>query len=422
MSVEIKAPQFPESVADGTVATWHKKVGEPVARDELLVDIETDKIVLEVVAPSDGRLEKIFKNEGEVIDGGAVLALFAAGEVELSTQNNKAQSENKTAEKVVSEKAEDDSALLSPAVRKILSEHKLDAKEIPGSGKGGRILKEDIQAFLANKDEKRDDVVAKTSSSAPEENKTAKRNLVPPPGGIMLPDEDRVEKRVPMTRLRARIAERLVQVQQEAAMLTTFNEVNMKPIMEMRKNYKDAFSDMHGVKLGFMSFFVLAASEALKRFPVMNASIDGNDVVYHSYYDIGVAVSTDRGLVVPILKDADKKGFAEIESQIIEYGKKAQDGKLALEDMTGGTFTISNGGTFGSLLSTPILNPPQTGILGMHSIQDRPMAVNGEVKILPMMYLALTYDHRLIDGKTAVQFLITIKSIIEDPARLLLEI
>lgn len=420
MSVEIKAPQFPESVADGTVATWHKKVGEPVARDELLVDIETDKIVLEVVAPSDGRLEKIFKKEGEVIDGGAVLALFTAGEVDLAAGTKTAAVSEKTSGVPAAEKAEGDASLLSPAVRKMVSEHNLDSKQISGSGKGGRILKEDIQAFLKSKDQKSEENVK--TAVVVDETKTPKRIVTPPPGGIVLPDEDRVEKRVPMTRLRARIAERLVQVQQEAAMLTTFNEVNMKPIMEMRKNYKDAFNEMHGVKLGFMSFFVLAATEALKRFPVMNASIDGNDVVYHSYYDIGVAVSTDRGLVVPILKDADKKGFAEIESQIIEYGKKAQDGKLALEDMAGGTFTISNGGTFGSLLSTPILNPPQTGILGMHSIQDRPMAVNGEVVIIPMMYLALTYDHRLIDGKTAVQFLITIKSIIEDPARLLLEI
>ncbi len=414
MSVEIKAPQFPESVADGTVATWHKAVGEPVARDELLVDIETDKIVLEVVAPADGKLEKILKNEGDVIEGEALLGLFSVGEVSLDQASPAKEAE--TAKSDVSENEEDLSDALSPAVRKMIAENNLDSKQIKGTGKGGRILKEDVVAFLsstpasAKKDEEKQSATSKTvanDSSA---------------GGIILPDEDRIEKRVPMTRLRARIAERLVEAQQEAAMLTTFNEVNMQPIMEMRKNYKDQFEKMHGVKLGFMSFFVRAATEALKRFPAVNASIDGNDIVYHSYFDIGVAVSTERGLVVPVLKDADKKGFGEIESQIIEYGKKAQDGKLSLEELTGGTFTISNGGTFGSLLSTPILNPPQTGILGMHSIQERPMAVDGEVKILPMMYLALTYDHRLIDGKTAVQFLIAIKSFIEDPARLLLEI
>lgn len=410
MSEEIKAPQFPESVADGTVATWHKAVGEAVKRDELLVDIETDKIVLEVVAPSDGTLEKIFKAEGEVIDGGAVLALFKAGEV--SVKETAASAVVETKSKNETQEADN---VLSPAVRKMIVENQLDPSKISGSGKGGRLLKEDVTAFMQTKD------TASSESTAPEEN-SRKRSDSPAPGGIVLPNEDRVEKRVPMTRLRARIAERLVQAQHDAAMLTTFNEVNMKPIMDMRKNYKDDFQKIHGVKLGFMSFFVSAVTEALKRFPAMNASIDGNDIVYHSYFDIGVAVSTDRGLVVPILKDADKKGLGEIESQIIEFGKKAQDGKLTLEDMTGGTFTISNGGTFGSLLSTPILNPPQTGILGMHAIQERPMAVNGEIKILPMMYLAVTYDHRLIDGKTAVQFLIAIKSFIEDPARLLLEI
>lgn len=410
MSEEIKAPQFPESVADGTVATWHKAVGEAIKRDELLVDIETDKIVLEVVAPSDGTLEKIFKAEGEVIDGGAVLALFKAGEV--SVKETAASAVVETKNKNETQEADN---VLSPAVRKMIVENQLDPSKISGSGKGGRLLKEDVTAFMQTKD------TASSESIAPEEN-SCKRSDSPAPGGIVLPNEDRVEKRVPMTRLRARIAERLVQAQQDAAMLTTFNEVNMKPIMDMRKNYKDDFQKIHGVKLGFMSFFVSAVTEALKRFPAMNASIDGNDIVYHSYFDIGVAVSTDRGLVVPILKDADKKGLGEIESQIIEFGKKAQDGKLTLEDMTGGTFTISNGGTFGSLLSTPILNPPQTGILGMHAIQERPMAVNGEIKILPMMYLAVTYDHRLIDGKTAVQFLIAIKSFIEDPARLLLEI
>ena len=420
MSDEIKAPQFPESVADGTVATWHKKVGEPVARDELLVDIETDKIVLEVVAPSDGVLEKIFKDEGEVIEGEAVLAIFKAGELSASAETS--LKENDTSEsKGEDEKSEGDAAL-SPAVRKLIRENELNPEDISGSGKGGRLLKEDVLAFIKDKDRCSTSGDASQSAESSEHQARRKSDEAPAPGGIVLPDEDRVEKRVPMTRLRARIAERLVQAQQEAAMLTTFNEVNMKPIMDMRKNYKEQFQEIHGVKLGFMSFFVRAATEALKRYPAMNASIDGSDVVYHSYFDIGVAVSTDRGLVVPVLKDADKKGLGEIESQIIDYGKKAQDGKLSLDDMTGGTFTISNGGTFGSLLSTPIVNPPQTGILGMHTIQERPMAVNGEVVILPMMYLAITYDHRLIDGKTAVQFLIAMKSFIEDPARLLLEI
>lgn len=414
MSEEIKAPQFPESVADGTVATWHKAVGEPVKRDELLVDIETDKIVLEVVAPSDGSLEKIFKAEGDIIDGGAVLALFKAGEVGVKEVASSSTPEPKA--KFEASENTDNENVLSPAVRKMIVENDLDPTKISGSGKSGRLLKEDVVAFLQTKES-----VANAKPQITEES-TRKKSESPAPGGIILPDEDRVEKRVPMTRLRARIAERLVQAQHDAAMLTTFNEVNMKPIMDMRKNYKDDFLKIHGVKLGFMSFFVSAVTEALKRFPAMNASIDGSDVVYHSYFDIGVAVSTERGLVVPVLKDADKKGLGEIESQIIEFGRKAQDGKLTIEDMTGGTFTISNGGTFGSLLSTPLLNPPQTGILGMHSIQERPMAVNGEVKILPMMYLAVTYDHRLIDGKTAVQFLIAIKSFIEDPARLLLEI
>lgn len=427
MSIDIKAPQFPESVADGTVATWHKKVGESVARDDLLVDIETDKIVLEVVAPADGKLEKIIKEEGEVIEGEALLATFVAGDVDLHDTKNGEKQESKQ-EKSSEQKPEtgtsenktgSGSEILSPAVRKLISENKLDASKISGSGKGGRILKEDVQAYLNSTS----DVPRNADEASGESQQQGTKNKQSPaPAGVMLPDEDRIEKRVPMTRLRARIAERLVQAQQDAAMLTTFNEVNMKPIMDMRKNYKEQFQEMHGVKLGFMSFFVRAATEALKRFPAVNASIDGSDVVYHSYFDIGVAVSTDRGLVVPVLKDADKKGFGEIESQIIEYGTKAQDGKLSLEELTGGTFTISNGGTFGSLLSTPIINPPQTGILGMHTIQERPMAINGEVKILPMMYLALTYDHRLIDGKTAVQFLIAIKSFIEDPARLLLEI
>ena len=407
MAIEIKAPQFPESVADGTIATWHKKVGDSVARDELLVDIETDKVVLEIVAPRDGVLTEILQDEGAVIESTQLIALFEEGVASAKTADN--------AESAPSS-AENTEEVLSPAVRKLLLEHSIESSLIQGSGKGGRILKEDVLEYIKPKQ------APKVTEVKVDKDTPSPIASTLPPGGIALPDEERIERRVPMTRLRARIAERLVSSQNEAAMLTTFNEVNMKPIMTMRKHYKDQFLDIHGVKLGFMSFFVRAVVEALKKFPAVNASLDGNDVVYHNYYDIGVAVSTDRGLVVPVLRDADKTGMAETESRIVEYGKKARDGKLGIEEMMGGTFTISNGGTFGSLFSTPILNQPQTAILGMHKIQDRPMAVEGEVVILPMMYLALSYDHRLIDGKEAVSFLVMIKEFIEDPARLLLEI
>lgn len=425
MSIEIKTPQFPESVADGVVATWHKHPGERVERDELLVDIETDKVVLEVVAPSDGTIQEILKNEGDVVLSEETLANFQAGAGEsVEIQAAPAPSQEvaeapKASDSNASKTEQTIEQVLSPAVRKLIAEHGIAPSQINGSGKGGRILKEDVLAFISPQDPQQAAAVAKQAEVAaqPEPAQTKV-----PPGGVALPDEDRIEKRVPMTRLRARVAERLVQAQQTAAMLTTFNEVNMKPVMDMRKNYQDQFEQAHGVRLGFMSFFVRAVVESLKRFPAVNASIDDHDVVYHNYYDIGVAVSSDRGLVVPILKDSDKKGLGEIEAQISELGKKARNGKLTLEDMTGGTFTISNGGVFGSLLSTPILNPPQTGILGMHKIQERAMVVNGEVVVLPMMYLALTYDHRLIDGKEAVSFLSMVKNFIEDPARLLLEI
>lgn len=420
MSIEIKTPQFPESVADGVVATWHKHPGERVERDELLVDIETDKVVLEVVAPSDGMIKEILKNEGDVVLSEETLASFQAGAGTSVEPQAEPGQEAAQAPKVSESKTEQTAEqTLSPAVRKLIAEHGITPAQINGSGKGGRILKEDVLAFISPQDPQQAAAAVKQAEAAaqPEPAQTKV-----PPGGVALPDEDRIEKRVPMTRLRARVAERLVQAQQTAAMLTTFNEVNMKPIMDMRKNYQQQFEQAHGVKLGFMSFFVRAVVESLKRFPAVNASIDDYDVVYHNYYDIGVAVSSDRGLVVPILKDCDKKGLGEIEAQISELGKKARDGKLTLNEMTGGTFTISNGGVFGSLLSTPILNPPQTGILGMHKIQERAMVVNGEVVVLPMMYLALTYDHRLIDGKEAVSFLSMVKSFIEDPARLLLEI
>lgn len=405
MSIEIKAPQFPESVADGTIATWYKKEGEAVKRDELLADVETDKVVLEIVAPEAGVLSSIVKQEGDTVESQEVIAVLEAGAV-AAQEEPKEEAAEPAAETPAEPEASDDS-VAAPAARKLISEHGLSASEITGTGKGGRITKEDVQAVVAARSQQRSETPA-APQAQPE-------NTQPLMGA-------REERRVPMTRLRKRIAERLVAAQHEAAMLTTFNEVNMKPIMEMRKSYQEDFEKTHGVRLGFMSFFVRACVEALKRFPEVNASIDGDDIVYHGYYDVGVAVSSDRGLVVPVLRDCDQKGLAEIESDIIEYGTKARDGKLSIDDMTGGTFTISNGGVFGSLLSTPILNPPQTAILGMHKIQERPMAVNGKVEILPMMYLALSYDHRLIDGREAVQFLVAVKNFIEDPARLLLDI
>ncbi|PCI48102.1 MAG: dihydrolipoyllysine-residue succinyltransferase [Moraxellaceae bacterium] len=419
MSIEINAPQFPESVADGTIATWHKQPGEPVMRDELLVDIETDKVVIEVVAPADGQIKELLKGEGESVLSAELLAIFEEGVSSSAPAVKKAPAASSAQAEAAESPAGSASASLSPAVRKLVAEHGIDASSIIGSGKDGRILKEDVMNFITPND----------PSAAVEEVKKIEKVAAPtpaltaiPPGGVPLANEDRIERRVPMTRLRARVAERLVQAQQTSASLTTFNEVNMKPIMEMRKNYKEQFEKVHGVRMGFMAFFVRAVVESLKRFPEVNASIDGNDVVYHSYYDIGVAVSSSRGLVVPVLRDADKKGLGEVEAQITELAMKARDGKLTLDDMTGGTFTLSNGGVFGSLLSTPILNPPQTGIIGMHKIQERAMVVDGEIVVLPMMYLALSYDHRLIDGKEAVGFLVQVKQFIEDPARLLLEI
>ena len=405
MTIEIKAPMFPESVADGTVATWYKKVGEPAQRDELIVDIETDKVVLEVNAPADGSLQEILKNEGDVVLSDEVLAVFAAGAVSAAPVEKSAAA---TPSAAAPEQANAQEQLLSPAARKIVDEEGVDIAQISGTGKGGRITKED--ALNAAKQQKAAAAQPQAKPAPPAENPD-----------LVMPGE-RVEKRVPMTRLRARVAERLLEATHTTAMLTTFNEVNMQPVMDLRSKYKDQFEKAHdGVRLGFMSFFVRAATEALKRFPVVNASIDGNDIVYHGYFDVGVAVSSPRGLVVPVLRDADGMSLAKIEKRIRELGGKAKDGKLSIEEMTGDTFTVTNGGVFGSLLSTPILNPPQTAILGMHKIDQRPMAVNGEVKILPMMYLALSYDHRLIDGKDAVQFLVAIKNMLEDPARILLE-
>jgi 2-oxoglutarate dehydrogenase E2 component (dihydrolipoamide succinyltransferase) len=402
MAIEIKAPQFPESVEEGSIATWHKQVGEAVSRDELIVDIETDKTVLEVVAAEDGVLTEIMKQEGDIVLSQELIGKIEAGAV-ASAPAKQAEATAATA----AESQADAALAANPAAKKLAEENNIDLASVKGTGKDGRILKEDVQNAMA---------APKAAAPAPAAPAPAKASAPALTG-------ERVEKRVPMTRLRATIAKRLLDAQHNAAMLTTFNEVNMGPLMDLRKQYKDLFEKTHnGTRLGFMGFFVKAAAEALKRFPAVNASIDGNDIVYHGYYDIGVAVSTERGLVVPVLRDCDRMSIAEVEGGIKNYAVAAKDGKLAIEDMTGGTFTITNGGVFGSLLSTPILNPPQTAILGMHKIQERPMAVNGQVVIQPMMYLALSYDHRMIDGKDAVQFLVAIKDMLEDPARMLLDV
>lgn len=419
MTIEIKAPTLPESVPDGTIATWYKLPGESAARDELLVDIETDKVVLEVVAPADGVLQDIKKGEGDTIVSNELLAIFEEGEIAKAVPAESAAEPSAEAPALEPEPVVDDSVdkaaevvLMSPAARKLVEENNLDANSIPSTGKDGRVTKEDVVNFM--------------KADAPAPSHTATTSVAasaPTPATSITMNGGRAEKRVPMTRLRAKVAERLLQATQTTAMLTTFNEVNMEAVMELRNKYMDAFEKQHeGTRLGFMSFFVRASVEALKRFPAVNASMDGNDIIYHGYQDIGVAVSSPRGLVVPVLRDADTLSFADIEASIRDFGLKARDGKLSIEEMSGGTFTISNGGVFGSLLSTPILNPPQTAILGMHKIQERPMAVNGEVKICPMMYLALSYDHRMIDGKEAVQFLVTIKELLEDPARIFLEV
>ena len=416
MSTEIKAPQFPESVADGTVATWHKAVGEAVSRDELLVDIETDKVVLEVVAPADGVLTAIHKDVGETVLSEEVLGVFEVGAAASAAAP--ATTETAPATTAATAESSGPGGAASPAARKAASELGVELAQVRGSGRDGRITKEDVEKAAAAPASAPAQAAAAPKAPAAPASETLQR--LP---GVGQAEGERPERRVPMTRLRASIARRLVEAQQTAAMLTTFNEVNMQPVMDLRARYKDDFEKAHnGTRLGFMSFFVRAATEALKRFPAVNGSIDGNDIVYHGYYDVGVAVGTDRGLVVPIIRDADGLSLAQIEESIRDYGLKARDGKLALEDMAGGTFTISNGGVFGSLMSTPILNPPQTAILGMHKIQDRPMAVNGQVVIQPMMYLALSYDHRLIDGSEAVRFLVTIKDLLEEPARMLLDI
>ena len=418
MAIEIKAPAFPESVADGEVAAWHKQEGESVARDELIVEIETDKVVMEVVAPEDGVITKIHAVEGETIVSEQLLATLEQGAASSSPSAAAPAASSDEESGEPAGVSEDQAALLGPAARQLVQEHNLDVSLITGTGKNGRITKEDILNYMKS---------GGGAAGAPAAGAPAAGAQAPAARAIeetpLGPSSERVEKRVPMTRMRAKIAERLLGATQQTAMLTTFNEVNMAPVMALRSKYKDQFEKTHnGTRLGFMGFFVKAACEALKRFPSVNASIDGNDIVYHGYQDIGVAVSTEDGLVVPVLRDADFMSLADVEAAIADLGVRAKDKKLTIEDMTGGTFTVSNGGVFGSLLSTPILNPPQTGILGMHKIQERPMAINGEVVVLPMMYLALTYDHRLIDGKTAVQFLVAIKDLIEDPARILLQL
>lgn len=397
MSIEVKVPVLPESVADATVAAWHKKVGDKVTRDENLVDLETDKVVLEVPAPADGILTEILFETGATVGSGQILAKLGAAGAAPSP----AAAPQEQHEEVVS--ALDDKST-SPVVRRMMAEHDLHPSQIKGSGKDGRITKEDVLAFIESN---RNQSAASTSAKA-----------APQPAAMGA----REERRVPMTRLRAKIAERLLQAQHNAAMLTTFNEVNLKAVMDMRAQYKDSFEKKHGVKLGFMSFFTKAVVESLKRFPAVNASIDGQDVVYHGFYDIGIAVSTERGLVVPVLRDADQMSMAEMEAAIGDAATKARQGKLSMEEMQGGTFTITNGGVFGSLLATPIINPPQTGILGMHKIEDRPVVEKGQIVIRPMMYIALSYDHRLIDGKDSVQFLVSVKELLEDPARLLLNV
>ena len=406
--MDIKAPTFPESIADGSVAEWHYQVGDFVAKDDLLVDIETDKVVIEVYAPADGTLSSIFKGEGETVLSEEVIAQFSEGAA-VATQESSSPAE------AAVDDSQDADRFASPAAKKLAAENNLDWAAIAGTGKNGRITKEDVTAALSQSAPDAEPIAAEVApQTATEPSAVAPKSIN---------DEGRIERRVPMTRLRASVAKRLVAAQQNAAMLTTFNEVDMQPIMTLRKRYQAEFQKAHNdTRLGFMSFFVRAATEALKRFPAVNASIDGDDIVYHGYYDIGVAVSTERGLVVPVLRDTDALGLAQIEDEIAAFGAKARDGKLALEDMAGGTFTISNGGIFGSMMSTPILNPPQTGVLGMHNIQDRAVVVDGEIVVRPMMYLALSYDHRLIDGREAVQFLVAIKGMIEDPARILLEL
>ena len=405
-SVDILVPDLPESVADATVATWHKKPGDAVRRDEVLVEIETDKVVLEVPASADGILDAVLEDEGTTVTSRQILGRLREGNSTGKETSAKSEEKDSTpAQRQQASLAEQNNDALSPAIRRLLGEHNLEASAVNGTGVGGRITREDVEKHLAKAPAAKAEAKAPAAAPAPQAQLGA-----------------RGEKRVPMTRLRKRVAERLLEAKNSTAMLTTFNEVNMKPIMDLRKQYGDAFEKRHGIRLGFMSFYVKAVVEALKRYPEVNASIDGDDVVYHNYFDVSMAVSTPRGLVTPVLRDVDLLGMADIEKNIKELAVKGRDGKLTVEDLTGGNFTITNGGVFGSLMSTPIINPPQSAILGMHAIKDRPMAVDGKFEILPMMYLALSYDHRLIDGRESVGFLVTIKELLEDPTRLLLDV
>ncbi len=398
MTIEIKVPVLPESVTEATIATWHKKVGDSVSVDENIVDIETEKVVLEVPSTVEGTVTEIKEEEGATVNAETVIAIIEEGAITAPEQKSAAQSsENKT---------NNDLDKLSPGIRRLVIENDVDISQITGTGKNGRILKEDVMNVINTK------TPVKAAAPTPK----------PAPTPVAVNTGDRSERREPMSRLRSTIARRLKEAQDTQAMLTTFNDVNLQQVINLRKEYKEAFEKKHGTRLGFMSFFVKASVEALKRFPAVNGSVDGNDIVYHNYYDIGIAASSPRGLVVPVLRDVDQMSFAQVEQSIGEYGSKAKEGKLGMEDLVGGTFTISNGGVFGSMLSTPIINPPQSAILGMHRIEERPVAENGEVVIRPMMYLALTYDHRIIDGKESVLFLKTIKECLEDPARLLLEL
>jgi 2-oxoglutarate dehydrogenase E2 component (dihydrolipoamide succinyltransferase) len=406
MSIEVKVPQLPESVADATLIEWRKKPGDAVGRDENLVDLETDKVVLEVPSPSAGVIRELKVENGATVTSGQVLAILEEGAAAAP-----AKQEEKPAAAAAAK--QESAAKLAPAAKRMVEEHKLDAGQIAGSGRDGRVTKGDVIQHMSARDAA---PVAKEAAPAGKAAKPAAPVQPPTTGGT------RNEHRIPMTRLRARIAERLVQAQSTAAMLTTFNEVDLTAVSEIRGRYKDKFEKSHGVKLGYSSFFIKASIEALRKFPAVNASIDGADIVYHEYYDVGVAVSTERGLMVPVLRNAETMSFAQIEAAVGSYAQKARDGSITLEELTGGTFTITNGGVFGSLMSTPILNPPQVAILGMHKIQERPMVIDGQIKVRPMMYLALTYDHRIVDGRESVQFLVAIKDALEDPARLLLQL
>ena len=420
MTVEVKVPMLAESIPDATLLDWKKSEGEAVERDEILIELETDKVVLEVPAPEGGVLAEILKKSGDVAESEEVIArIDPDGTAKPKKENKKeekaAKEEVKEQEKTEKKNGGESAAdRLSPAVRKLVEENNLDASEIEGSGKDGRLTKGDVLDYLEKQKAKGPGKPAAKEGRAPESKKA--------PAPAARAEGERSERREPMSRLRARIAERLVQAQQTAAILTTFNEVNMQPVMELRSRHKEQFEKKHGVRLGFMSFFAKASIQALKRFPAVNAYIEGSEIVYHDFYDIGIAVGSPRGLVVPIVRDADKMSFAEIEAKINEFGQKAKDGTLGIDELTGGTFTISNGGVFGSMLSTPILNPPQSAILGMHKTQERAVVENDQVVVRPMMYLALSYDHRIIDGREAVLFLVTIKEALEDPGRMLLEV